>query len=95
MAAVPEESVPDWMKGAKVDGIDDSVNMGRDEFKSTPELEAHIKNIDTTVPRKRGIGGAHNSTEFYKNNVKVISEIPSKIPGVKSVEYKMPKLNAD
>ena len=55
----------------------------------------HIKNIDSSVPRRRGIGGAHNSTEFFKNDVEIISETPSKIPGVKTVEYKMPKLNPD
>ena len=64
-------------------------------FNSTPELEAHIKNIDPSVPRKRGIGGAHNSKEFFKNDVAIVSETPSKISGVKTVEYKMPKLNAD
>ncbi len=64
-------------------------------FNSTPELEAHIKNIDPSVPRKRGIGGAHNSKEFFKNDVAIVSETPSKIPGVKTVEYRMPKLNAD
>ncbi|MGG3523348.1 T7SS effector LXG polymorphic toxin [Bacillus pseudomycoides] len=64
-------------------------------FKSTPKLENHIKNIDPSVPRRRGIGGAHNSEEFFKNDIKIVSESPSKIPGVKTVEYNMPKLNMD
>ena len=64
-------------------------------FTSTPELEAHIKNRDMTVPRRRGIGGAHNSREFFKNDVKITSESQSKIPGVKTVEYRMPTLNKD
>ena len=62
---------------------------------STPELEAHIKKVDPSVPRKRGIGGAHNSQEFFKNDVEIVTETPSKIPGVRTVEYRMPKLNAD
>ena len=33
--------------------------------------------------------------EFFKNDVAIVSETPSKIPGVKTVEYRMPKLNAD
>lgn len=64
-------------------------------FKATPKLENHIKNIDPSVPRRRGIGGAHNSEEFFKNDIKIVSESPSKIPGVKTVEYNMPKLNMD
>ena len=48
-----------------------------------------------TVPRRRGIGGAHNSREFFKNDVKITSESQSKIPGVKTVEYRMPTLNKD
>lgn len=75
--------------GGKVEGGSKTI------FNSTPELEAHIKNIDPSVPRKRGIGGAHNSKEFFKNDVAIVSETPSKIPGVKTVEYRMPKLNAD
>ena len=58
-------------------------------------MKEHIKNVDPSVPRKRGIGGAHNSQEFFKNDVEIVSEVSSKISGVKTVEYRMPKLNAD
>ena len=64
-------------------------------FNTTPELEAHIRNTDPSVPRRRGIGGAHNSTEFFQHDVEIIRETPSKIPGVSTVEYRMPKLNPD
>ena len=64
-------------------------------FNFTPELDAHIKKIDPAVPRRRGIGGAHNGKEFFKNDVEIERETPSKIHGVKTVRYRIPKLNAD
>jgi len=94
------DDIPDAAyKGGKEiieEGLEGTIKSGsKTIFNSTPELEAHIKNIDPSVPRKRGIGGAHNSKEFFKNDVAIVSETPSKIPGVKTVEYRMPKLNAD
>ncbi len=43
-------------------------------FNFTPELDAHIKKIDPAVPRRRGIGGAHNGKEFFKNDVEIERE---------------------
>lgn len=37
----------------------------RKKIEVTPDLENHIKNVDQSVPRRRGIGGAHNSQEFF------------------------------
>ena len=62
-------------------------------FEPTSKLEAHIKNTDPTVPRSRGIGGAHNSVEFFKNDVRVVRTTKTSIPGVSVVEYNMPRLN--
>ncbi|MFP3411347.1 CdiA family toxin C-terminal domain-containing protein [Bacillus sp. SIMBA_074] len=53
-------------------------------------LTKTLKSYDQTLN-----GGAHNSEEFFKNDIKIVSESPSKILGVKTVEYNMPKLNMD
>jgi len=67
-----------------------------DIFKLTPELENHIKYVDMSVPRNRGIGGAHNSDEFLKNDINVVDSILSKdIPGVTWYKYNMPLLGKD
>ncbi|MEN2666409.1 pre-toxin TG domain-containing protein [Listeria aquatica] len=73
--------------GKKVSGADDI-------FKKTPEIEKHLKYTDSSVPRKRGIGGAHNSEEFFKNDVKVIKQTSTDVPGVSVVEYQIPELYA-
>lgn len=46
--------------------------IGTNKFTITNDLRNHIKNIDTSVPRKRGIGGAHNRDVFMQNNIKII-----------------------
>ncbi|WP_311079300.1 contractile injection system protein, VgrG/Pvc8 family [Paenibacillus polymyxa] len=72
---------------------------------ATPELETHIKHrefVDKNGkehPNKKGIVGAHNSEEFYKNDVKVVNEYNvydvngNEVRGVKQVEYSMPELD--
>lgn len=72
-----------------------ATTLSNNTFKPTATLESHLKNMDPKVPRKRGIGGAHNSVEFYKNDVQIVSKTNSKVSGVVVVEYKMPKLNMD
>ena len=60
----------------------------------TDELRSHIENVDSSVPRKKGIGGAHNKDMFMQNDIKIISETPNaKIDGVSTIEYQMPKLD--
>ena len=92
-----------WPENGRVDngqGWGDNKERGPegagDVFKSTPELENHIQYVDPSVPRNRGIGGAHNSEEFFKNDVKVVTAVPIKdIPGVTYYQYNMPKLGKD
>lgn len=51
---------------------------------------------DPSTPRNRGIGGAHNSEEFFKNDVNIVKAIPSEdIPGITYYEYTMPLLGKD
>ncbi|EAD2763168.1 hypothetical protein D3269_14560 [Listeria monocytogenes] len=66
---------------------------GVKKIEKTPELEKHIRNTDPNVPRKRGIGGAHNSEEFFKNDVEIVKQTPTDIPGVSVVEYRIPELD--
>ena len=57
-------------------------------------LRKHIEDVDLSVPRKRGIGGAHNKNNFLKNDIKVVSITPNNnIKGVETIEYQMPKLD--
>ena len=82
--------------GKEIDEAADAAEGAGDVFKSTPELENHIQHIDTSVPRNRGIGGAHNSKEFFKNDVKIVKAVPSEaIPGVTYYQYNIPKLGKD
>lgn len=67
---------------------------GLKKIEKTPELEDHIRNTDPNVPRKRGIGGAHNSEEFFKNDVEIVKQTPTDISGVSVVEYRIPELDA-
>ncbi|MGG1240517.1 T7SS effector LXG polymorphic toxin [Bacillus sonorensis] len=60
----------------------------------TETLANHIKNTDPKVPRRRGIGGAHNKNEFLKNNVKILSvQRHPKLKGIEKVVYKVPSLD--
>ena len=68
--------------------------IGTNKFTITNDLRNHIKNIDTSVPRKRGIGGAHNRDVFMQNNIKIIDETPNpNMKGVTTIRYQMPKLD--
>ncbi|GIO84684.1 hypothetical protein J25TS5_16160 [Paenibacillus faecis] len=72
---------------------------------ATPELETHLKYREyfdkngKEHPNKKGIVGAHNSEEFYRNNIKVVSENKvydlngNEVIGVKQVVYSMPELD--
>jgi len=81
--------------GAAAKGMGDVTEGAGDVFKSTPELENHIRYVDSSVSRSRGIGGAHNSEEFFKNDV-LVKAVPSQdIPGVTYYQYNMPLLGKD
>ena len=87
------------VKETKVEDIKEKIDDKIEEtgvciIKSTPELEAHIKYTDPTVPRKRGIGGAHNVDEFLKNDIQIVSRKPHPdIKGIEIIEYQLPKLD--
>jgi len=86
-------------------GNDSNNNENEDEneknindVKLGENFEKHIKERDLNVPRKRGIGGAHNADEFMKEAIKenVIIETRKPHPtvdGVEIIEYKIPKLD--
>ncbi len=62
------------------------------KYELTDRLKLHIEMVDTSVPRKRGIGGAHKRDVFIQNDIKIISETPHpNIDGVSKIEYQMPK----
>ena len=64
------------------------------KYTLTENLRKHIEDVDLSVPRKRGIGGAHNKNNFLKNDIKVVSITPNNnIKGVETIEYQMPKLD--
>lgn len=67
---------------------------GVDQYRPTETLRAHIENVDPSVPRRRGIGGAHNRESFMQNDIKIVSETPHPdIDGVTTIQYQMPKLD--
>jgi hypothetical protein len=80
-----------------------AVNAGK--IQSTPELENHLKNRQLVnkngkpYNNSKGIVGAHNSNEFYANDVKVrntkkIYDVNgNEVKGVIEVEYSMPELD--
>ncbi|MEK5237516.1 EndoU domain-containing protein [Paenibacillus sp. FSL L8-0470] len=77
------------------------------KFTSTPELEKHIRDREFYDPatgephkNKKGIVGAHNEKEFYKNDVKVVDSnkvydiYGREVKGITQVEYSVPELDA-
>ena len=80
----------------KSEGEEDSGESGSkaNKYTLTENLRKHIEDVDLSVPRKRGIGGAHNKNNFLKNDIKVVSITPNNnIKGVETIEYQMPKLD--
>lgn len=43
--------------------------MGNAKFSSN--LDNHIINVDPSIPRSRGIGGAHNKDVFMQNTINI------------------------
>ena len=63
-----------------------------------PGLERHIRDRDHDVPRRDGIGGAHNAEAFEQalrdTGAMVVSRIPDpNVPGVTHIEYRIPALD--
>jgi ElaB/YqjD/DUF883 family membrane-anchored ribosome-binding protein len=73
--------------------------LGHTKPRISEETAQHIKGRDMSVPRKRGIGGAHNSEAFDKALTDEGGQVVSRtkhpsVDGVEVVEYKMPALDA-
>lgn len=50
---------------------------------------------DTHIPRRRGIGGAHNKVEFEKNTVNIVNKVEHPtMKGVEKVTYQIPSVDA-
>ena len=74
--------------------LEEGVKKGSGKIKPTPELESHIKYTDPTVPRKKGIGGAHNKEQLLTNDIEIVKSTPHPtLEGVETIEYQMPKLD--
>ena len=70
------------------------VSGGANRIEATPELTEHIINVDPSGQRRNGISGAHNSVEFFKNDVEIVSRTPHpSMEGVETIEYHLPKLD--
>jgi hypothetical protein len=62
----------------------------------TGNYDEHIVFRDYDVPRKRGIGGAHNRDEFlkYSNEYKIEEVIPHpSVDGIETIRYRMSSLD--
>ncbi|MET0051865.1 MAG: CdiA family toxin C-terminal domain-containing protein [Candidatus Thiodiazotropha sp.] len=88
----------------KADGVSDvgatmrggvvGPNNGFTRF--TGKYDEHIVYRDYGVPRKRGIGGAHNRDEFlkYSNEYKIEEVVPHpSVDGVETIRYRMTALD--
>ncbi|OOM15894.1 hypothetical protein CLOSAC_01650 [Clostridium saccharobutylicum] len=68
--------------------------QGGSKAKFAENLEEHISKIDPTVPRRRGIGGAHNKVEFEKNTVNIVNKVEHPtMKGVEKVTYQVPSVD--
>ena len=80
------------------DVFDPLIKQGTTKGEILGVLEAinHVKYRDFSVPRRRGIGGAHDATEFikYSDEYSILSRKTSSIPGVEKIEYKIYALDA-
>ncbi|WP_338552123.1 CdiA family toxin C-terminal domain-containing protein [Paenibacillus sp. KS-LC4] len=67
---------------------------GTGNVKFSPNLDNHIIKVDTTVPRSRGIGGAHNRDEFMNNNINITNVEPHPtMAGVEKITYQVPSID--
>ncbi|MDH6351165.1 hypothetical protein M2298_003123 [Brevibacillus sp. 1238] len=94
-------------KGGETRRTEGTGNGGRipNKITSTPELEEHLKYreyVDENGKKhknKKGIVGAHNSDEFFKNDVLIRSENKvydingNEVKGVRQIEYSMPEID--
>ena len=84
-----------------VDSVTDTVTKivrRSHKAKLAENIEDHIKKRDSSVPRKRGIGGAHEKSEFNKalsdEGGEIVSSTPHPtIDGIEKIEYRLAKLD--
>ncbi len=76
------------LRNKSVDEIETIIKVRSLNFENALK---HIKQRDFSVPRRRGIGGAHDSSEFFKYNeeFKIINRQASSTPGVEIVDYQI------
>ncbi|WP_172418811.1 pre-toxin TG domain-containing protein [Geobacillus icigianus] len=97
----PTSALRVWIDGSKdaslrmiekVEG--EMVGRRAIEAKFSSTLEKHIKHVDPNVPRKRGIGGAHNKNEFMKSEINILEVKKHEgILGVEKITYQIPSLD--
>jgi len=74
--------------------VEEGPGEGSGNVKFSSNLENHIKFVDATVPRRRGIGGAHNKDEFYKNEINVLNvEQHPSMSGIEKITYQVPSID--
>ena len=76
-----------------------NIRIVRKNVKMRSDIADHIKRRDPAVPRKRGIGGAHDKAEFDRALVDEGGVIVDRTPhpslaGVEEVRYQLPALDA-
>lgn len=76
-----------------------NIRIVRKNVKMRSDIADHIKQRDLSVPRKRGIGGAHDKAEFDRaladEGGVVVDRTPHpSLPGVEEVKYQLPALDA-
>ena len=101
---VPEKNSEIDKEAGSNEGTGNGVRIPN-RITSTPELEEHLKYreyVDENGKKhknKKGIVGAHNSDEFFKNDVLIRSENKvydingNEIKGVRQIEYSMPEID--
>ena len=75
-----------------------NIRIVRKRARLREDMVEHLKKRDPDVPRKRGIGGAHDKAEFERALASEGGVVTSRTPhptleGVEHIEYKLPALD--
>ena len=76
-----------------------NIRIVRKRAKMRPDIADHMRKRDLEVPRKRGIGGAHEKAEFDRALASEGGVVTNRTPhptlsGVEQIEYQLPALDA-
>lgn len=76
-----------------------NIRITRKRAQIHPDIGEHMRKRDHTVPRKRGIGGAHEKIEFERELASEGGIVTNRAPhptlkGVEQIEYQLPALDA-